>query len=1504
MSLEANRSDLATLREKQIPGVLEQFIEAFGAGNRKRGKQYVLALRRFLGEPPPEDASWNYVGTLSPKTREVYAATLEEFFEWLAREHDGAVPPELVTTIDVERYVQWLSAPSYTLNIEKLRDGDQPLRLAIFETVQKLGSADRQNIYSALPKSSLRLIQSDEEPLAKMSFELGRMVLHQNLIRSPSLEEIRKDVPLAGIRVFKLLVTKAGRFTVPGDEEAVDGEILDMDDVFIYRVPEPHGVGRRTIVKKLAALSSFWETLRAGENIPGGEPVLQHNVISPILKRVSRGMAQEVKRVSRSQKPEASAVLGLLRASEHPSTLAQYRDRALLLFLLFTGVRVEEAVSLRRGAPIGSAKFQYAGWFEGGDPSSVRLLRKGGRQQVIPYPPMALEALVCFQTKLSDVAAPVDAQSVDAKIPRYVAPDSPRWRYAELARRADAPLFPSLYLWGANAAANYDRFKPNMEMPAEKPLTTRAVRYVLDKLARKAGLSDKEFRGVHPHALRHFAAVAMFKEGKPLNEIQEMLGHESITTTERYIQELVTEIEHSGQNEILRYLQQFEEPEERRVQPPPAVIEVRGEPAKPAKKPVPKKASERPAERRRVATEPQSVEEAKQLEIQSRSEGLYDLADRYREMSERLAKKETIPVAPQVAQIDEAVLEAFELPPAPDPQNVLPVAPDPDPDPVEVSLTDEGPAVKVEDRVVAVGGEPARGVTPRLIGNQSSGSPDWVYEALAEIGESDAMKDFAAANAERNRIYKQKAPTDAKGKAERKKKLDAANKKISGTKKLLKRLGYDPIEWTYVKPLGWRGKKDRQLIVHVEKKEEYVQLNEWMTKHYHPWPLHYGIGKTSLLPWFGRGEASQHGYVTLGRSLVPPVPVLSPEQINPQTQFGARFLECANALYAEWMDGDPSAGVGPSPTRALGVVRWYAMLSHVTMQLRQYIDEKKTGVQWQPWNSVCTVGKDIRAHEDAWICKWLRENAHTYTTAVTAFEHLLKVKREEGDDSFEDAYRKGVFEGLTPADDLPEWMSEDDPVYAIYRDSPKEWERFSDWIGSVTGQQLSAERRNQRREQKRFVKKDVKLTMEQLEGQLRYFYEQVDILKPGATTITLSTGEQEEITPEMRADATKHRDALKADMLERWGINLDDEELRAMSRRERIKTILAEAFPDGVAAESEEGSEQSKNTFGDSKLFDPRYFRLDRANHTITHTERFREEFFDMYQQDSELVMRRAARAMWEYVKEKLQKGPLPSKEYSYLYAMMLSYMSWVVPPGEEMERQIREKSPGSVEGGAARRRWIKQDGEIMRSMIQTVTPEMIEDTEQRADESDEQWRRRILPIVQQDAPEDVLLDEGNVVEYLTRLKQGIFFAAEQVAPGVDVQRAIRSEVAGTEAGGEIFEPGAGRRQRKEFEEEKEEAEGGEIPPVRTLADFSDEELDRMGYMRRADGAVVPKPQTKNYRAHIPNAARPIELTSRSVQRCSRYMRNAGLVLPSPFSMIQAMNQSPGKRGLLGGLLG
>lgn len=61
-------------------------------------------------------------------------------------------------------------------------------------------------------------------------------------------------------------------------------------------------------------------------------------------------------------------------------------------------------------------------------------------------------------------------------------------------------------------------------------LTTGGVRYILSKYTGLQGIN----RHVSPHALRHTFATAMLANGADVRVVQEMLGHSSISTTQRY----------------------------------------------------------------------------------------------------------------------------------------------------------------------------------------------------------------------------------------------------------------------------------------------------------------------------------------------------------------------------------------------------------------------------------------------------------------------------------------------------------------------------------------------------------------------------------------------------------------------------------------------------------------------------------------------------------------------------------------------------------------------------------------------------------------------------------------------------------------------------------------------------------------------------------------------------------------------------------------------------------
>jgi len=63
-------------------------------------------------------------------------------------------------------------------------------------------------------------------------------------------------------------------------------------------------------------------------------------------------------------------------------------------------------------------------------------------------------------------------------------------------------------------------------------LTTRSVGRIVKRIAVARGLSPD----VHPHTLRHAFGTHLLEEGADLRAIQEMLGHERLSTTQRYTQ--------------------------------------------------------------------------------------------------------------------------------------------------------------------------------------------------------------------------------------------------------------------------------------------------------------------------------------------------------------------------------------------------------------------------------------------------------------------------------------------------------------------------------------------------------------------------------------------------------------------------------------------------------------------------------------------------------------------------------------------------------------------------------------------------------------------------------------------------------------------------------------------------------------------------------------------------------------------------------------------------------
>jgi integrase/recombinase XerC len=79
----------------------------------------------------------------------------------------------------------------------------------------------------------------------------------------------------------------------------------------------------------------------------------------------------------------------------------------------------------------------------------------------------------------------------------------------------------------------------NLRMRGSARLTTRSVGRIVKRIALSRGLASD----VHPHTLRHAFGTHMLEEGADLRAIQEMLGHERLSTTQRYTQLTATQVQ-------------------------------------------------------------------------------------------------------------------------------------------------------------------------------------------------------------------------------------------------------------------------------------------------------------------------------------------------------------------------------------------------------------------------------------------------------------------------------------------------------------------------------------------------------------------------------------------------------------------------------------------------------------------------------------------------------------------------------------------------------------------------------------------------------------------------------------------------------------------------------------------------------------------------------------------------------------------------------------------------
>jgi integrase/recombinase XerD len=172
----------------------------------------------------------------------------------------------------------------------------------------------------------------------------------------------------------------------------------------------------------------------------------------------------------------------LLAAPDAATTLG-VRDRAVLELLYGTGVRVSELV----GLDLGDVDF---------DEELVRVTGKGSKQRLVPL-----------------------GRSAQRALREWLDGDA---RRAILAAATRAP----------------DRRAVFCNLRGRR-LTRQGVDLLVRRHARRAGLPE----ATSAHTLRHSCATHMLAHGADVRVIQELLGHASVSTTQRYTKVSIAHLE-------------------------------------------------------------------------------------------------------------------------------------------------------------------------------------------------------------------------------------------------------------------------------------------------------------------------------------------------------------------------------------------------------------------------------------------------------------------------------------------------------------------------------------------------------------------------------------------------------------------------------------------------------------------------------------------------------------------------------------------------------------------------------------------------------------------------------------------------------------------------------------------------------------------------------------------------------------------------------------------------
>lgn len=241
---------------------------------------------------------------------------------------------------------------------------------------------------------------------------------------------------------------------------------------------------RSSVARKLAALRTFFKfCVREGvvKQNPArlvSTPKLPKRVPHVLTAEEMNGFLDSI--LSRRPVAAKHTRSASSRKKQDHAKIMLKRDRAILELLYASGLRVSELVGLNLG------DIDRAG-------QMLRVLGKGRKERVVPFGSSARAALEAYWPVRDEV----------------------------LNHPGTEPGMQAVFL---NHSA--DR------------LGARSVRAIVKKYSRLADVNWD----LHPHSLRHAFATHLLTDGADLRAIQELLGHVSLSTTQRYTQASIQQL--------------------------------------------------------------------------------------------------------------------------------------------------------------------------------------------------------------------------------------------------------------------------------------------------------------------------------------------------------------------------------------------------------------------------------------------------------------------------------------------------------------------------------------------------------------------------------------------------------------------------------------------------------------------------------------------------------------------------------------------------------------------------------------------------------------------------------------------------------------------------------------------------------------------------------------------------------------------------------------------------